>query len=125
MNKNKTIIITGAGSGIGKSTAEYFLKNNYCVALLGRNKKKLEQASNLSKNALVIPCDISNFESVEDAFDRVFSEWGYINVLFNNAGIGTNSKMLKVGVVGGERVAKLNELIRLSEHDLIQGMAEV
>jgi len=39
--------------------------------------------------------------------------------------IGTNSKMLKVGVVGGERVAKLNELIRLSEHDLIQGMAEV
>jgi len=40
-------------------------------------------------------------------------------------GIGTNSKMLKVGVVGGERVAKLNELIRISEHDLIQGMAEV
>jgi len=33
--------------------------------------------------------------------------------------------MLKVGVVGGERVAKLNEFIRLSEHDLIQGMAEV
>ncbi len=33
--------------------------------------------------------------------------------------------MLKVGVVGGERVAKLNELIRLSEHDLIRGMAEV
>jgi enolase len=33
--------------------------------------------------------------------------------------------MLKVGVVGGERVAKLNELIRLSEHDLIQGMVEV
>jgi len=43
----------------------------------------------------------------------------------SHIGIGTNSKMLKVGVVGGERVAKLNELIRLSEHDLIQGMAEV
>ena len=40
-------------------------------------------------------------------------------------GIATNSKMLKVGVVGGERVAKLNELIRLSEHDLICGMAEI
>jgi len=39
-------------------------------------------------------------------------------------GIGTNSKMLKVGVVGGERIAKLNELIRLSEHDLIRGMAQ-
>ncbi len=40
-------------------------------------------------------------------------------------GIGTNSKMLKVGVVGGERIAKLNELIRLSEHDLIRGMAQI
>ena len=40
-------------------------------------------------------------------------------------GIGTNSKLLKIGIVGGERVAKSNELIRLSEHDLIQGMAEV
>jgi enolase len=40
-------------------------------------------------------------------------------------GLATRSKMLKVGVVGGERVAKLNELIRLSEHDLIRGMAEI
>jgi enolase len=42
----------------------------------------------------------------------------------SHIGIGTNSKMLKVGVVGGERIAKLNELIRLSEHDLIRGMAQ-
>lgn len=40
-------------------------------------------------------------------------------------GLATNSKMLKVGVLGGERVAKLNELLRLSEHDLICGMAEI
>jgi len=40
-------------------------------------------------------------------------------------GIGTNSKLLKIGIVGGERVAKLNELIRLSEHDLIQGVAQI
>ena len=43
----------------------------------------------------------------------------------SHIGIATGSKMLKVGVVGGERVAKLNELLRLSEHDLICGMAEV
>jgi enolase len=43
----------------------------------------------------------------------------------SHIGIGTNSKMLKVGVVGGERIAKLNELIRLSEHDLIRGMAQI
>ncbi|MFB5645123.1 MAG: enolase [Nitrosopumilaceae archaeon] len=43
----------------------------------------------------------------------------------SHIGIATKSKMLKVGVVGGERIAKLNELIRLSEHDLIRGMAEI
>ena len=48
-----------------------------------------------------------------------------IDSQISHIGIGTGSKMLKVGVVGGERVAKLNELIRLSEYDLIQGMAEV
>ena len=43
----------------------------------------------------------------------------------SHIGIATASKLLKVGIVGGERVAKLNELLRLSEHDLICGMAEV
>jgi enolase len=43
----------------------------------------------------------------------------------SHIGLATKSKMLKVGIVGGERVAKLNELIRLSEHDLICGMAEI
>ena len=43
----------------------------------------------------------------------------------SHIGIATGSKMLKVGVVGGERIAKLNELVRLSEHGLISGMAEV
>ncbi len=43
----------------------------------------------------------------------------------SHIGLATKSKMLKVGIVGGERVAKLNELIRLSEHDLIRGMAEI
>ena len=42
----------------------------------------------------------------------------------SHIGIATKSKLLKVGVVGGERVAKLNELVRLSEHDLIRGMIE-
>ena len=43
----------------------------------------------------------------------------------SHIGLATKSKMLKVGVVGGERVAKLNELLRLSGHDLIRGMAEI
>jgi enolase len=43
----------------------------------------------------------------------------------SHIGVGTKSKLLKVGVVGGERVAKLNELIRLTEHDLIHGMIDI
>ena len=43
----------------------------------------------------------------------------------SHIGIATKSKMLKAGVVGGERVAKLNELIRIAEYDLIRGMAEI
>ena len=43
----------------------------------------------------------------------------------SHIGLSTKSKMLKVGVVGGERVAKLNELLRLAEHDLIRGMVEI
>lgn len=43
----------------------------------------------------------------------------------SHIGIATGSKMLKAGVVGGERVSKINELLRLSEHDLIRGMAEL
>lgn len=43
----------------------------------------------------------------------------------SHIGVATGSKMLKVGVVGGERIAKLNELLRMAEYDLIRGMAEV
>ena len=43
----------------------------------------------------------------------------------SHIGIATKSKMLKIGIVGGERVAKLNELLRLSGHDFICGMAEI
>jgi len=48
-----------------------------------------------------------------------------IDSQISHIGLATKSKMLKVGIVGGERVAKLNELIRLSEHDLIRGMVEI
>ena len=48
-----------------------------------------------------------------------------IDSQISHIGIATKSKMLKVGIVGGERVAKLNELLRLSVHDFICGMAEI
>ena len=48
-----------------------------------------------------------------------------IDSQISHIGIATQSKMLKVGIIGGERISKLNELLRLSEHDLIRGMAEI
>ena len=55
----KVIIITGASKGIGAACASLFLKNNYLVALLGRNKKKLTEVKSSNDNALLIQCDIN------------------------------------------------------------------
>ena len=92
--KNKTIIITGAGSGIGKATAELFLKNNYSVALIGRNLKNLEKVAALSNKAKAFQCDVSNLEMVESTFNTILSKWKHLDVLFNNAGIGNLSNSI-------------------------------
>ena len=73
--QNKTIIITGAGSGIGKATAELFLKNNYNVALIGRNLKNLEKVAASSNKARAFQCDVSNIEMVESTFKTILSKW--------------------------------------------------
>ena len=75
--KNKTIIITGAGSGVGKETATLFLKNNYNVAILGRNFEKLVNTASNYENALPIKCDISKPLIVEKAFKTILSKYGY------------------------------------------------
>ncbi|MGB2492304.1 MAG: SDR family oxidoreductase, partial [Candidatus Puniceispirillum sp.] len=84
-----TIIITGAGSGIGRATAQAFLDAGYKVGLIGRRKETLDETANGHENALVLPCDVSDAEAVETAFSTAFSSWGRLDVLFNNAGIGS------------------------------------
>lgn len=87
----KTIIITGAGSGIGAATAKIFLKNEFNVGLIGRRTQPLEATANGHKNALILPCDVTNPESVQTTFTKVFDKWGRLDTLFNNAGIGSFS----------------------------------
>lgn len=87
----KTIIITGAGSGIGAATAQAFLANDYKVGLIGRQAKTLEATADGHKNALVLPCDVANPEAVDKAFATAMSAWGQLDTLFNNAGIGSFS----------------------------------
>ena len=88
----KTIIITGAGSGIGRSTAQAFLEAGYKVGLIGRRQKTLDETANGHENALILPCDVSDADAVEAAFGNAFSNWGRLDVLFNNAGIGSPAK---------------------------------
>ena len=83
----KTIIITGAGSGIGRSTAEAFLSAGWSVGLVGRRADALTQTAAGNPNALVLPCDVTHPGEVEAAFAKARAEWGHLDVLFNNAGM--------------------------------------
>ena len=88
--KDKVIVITGAGTGIGKATALAFLDDGWRVALLGRRKEPLEetvQAAGANRErALAIPADVGNPQSVQAAFARVKEVFGRVDALFNNAG---------------------------------------
>jgi len=88
---NKVAIVTGAGSGIGKTVALALLKDGYRVALAGRRKDPLEQtvkdAGSAGALALVVPADVSNPESVRALFAKTQEVFGRLDLLFNNAGV--------------------------------------
>jgi len=88
---NRVALVTGAGTGIGKSAALALLKDGYHVALVGRRKELLEKAaadSGAKDRALVLPADITKAENVHAVFAKVKDQWGRLDVLFNNAGMG-------------------------------------
>ena len=86
----KTILITGAGSGIGRATARAFLDDGWQVALMGRRAAALQDTAG-GRAALILPCDVTDNAQVEAAFARIRSEWGRLDVLFNNAGISAKA----------------------------------
>ena len=69
----KTIIITGAGSGIGAATTKAFLDDGYHVGLIGRRAKTLKATANGHKNALVLPCDVTDPTAVDSAFAQAMA----------------------------------------------------
>jgi len=90
---SKVALVTGAGSGIGKAVAMALVKEGYRVALAGRRRERLEEviveASAPAGSALAIPTDVSNPASVAALFRATQDACGRLDLLFNNAGVGT------------------------------------
>jgi NAD(P)-dependent dehydrogenase (short-subunit alcohol dehydrogenase family) len=84
-------MITGAGSGIGRAVAQAFLAAGYRVVLAGRREPALHQtlaeAGENGRNGLALVCDVTDPASVQALFAKTRSEFGRLDVLFNNAGI--------------------------------------
>lgn len=83
----QSIVITGAGRGIGRACAEEFLAAGWRVGLIGRSPEPLEELAAAHDGALALPCDVCDEAAVEAAFDRAMVQWGRIDALFNNAGV--------------------------------------
>ena len=96
--KNKTVLVTGASSGLGSSIAEKYACNHYNVVINYNNnennalklKEKLENEYNI--RCLVIKCDVSNDNDVLHMYNEIKSKFGFIDVLVNNAGITNDSE---------------------------------
>ena len=85
----KTILVTGASSGIGRATAELFLAAGWRVGLLARRGEMLEEIAVGHEAALPLPADVSDLSAVEAAVAALVTAWGRLDVVFNNAGIFT------------------------------------
>jgi len=90
----QTILITGAGSGIGRATATAFLGAGWRVGLLGRREGPLRETAADNSNALVLPADVTDPAQVDAAFASTATKWGRIDALFNNAGASLPSTLI-------------------------------
>ncbi|MCC5972515.1 MAG: SDR family oxidoreductase [Rubellimicrobium sp.] len=85
----RTIIVTGASSGIGRAVAGKFLAEGWRVGLIARRADRLVEMAAGHDAAMPLPCDVTQEDEVDHAFDAFVAEAGRIDVLFNNAGIFT------------------------------------
>ena len=83
----KTILITGASSGIGKATAEVFLDAGWCVGLVARRAEPLEMMAAVYERAVALPGDVTDPKAMRDVFARFVAQAGRLDALFNNAGM--------------------------------------
>ena len=91
--KSKVALITGGSKGIGYGVAEALLKLGMKVAITSRSLKSAEKAASQLKNigsgeVLAIEADVKDYKSQEKAVKKIISNWGQLDVLIANAGVG-------------------------------------
>jgi NAD(P)-dependent dehydrogenase (short-subunit alcohol dehydrogenase family) len=88
----KIAIVTGAGSGIGRASALALMNAGYATTLVGRRRDALEATAEQGKasgsRSLVVPADLGDPAQVKNVFAKTKQEFGRLDVLFNNAGMG-------------------------------------
>ncbi|GAA1347300.1 SDR family oxidoreductase [Arthrobacter roseus] len=82
----RTAVVTGAGSGIGRAVTRSFLDAGYTVFLAGRRRGPLEESAQRHPSAHIVPTDVTKPDDVQRLFRTVRNKAGLLNVLFNNAG---------------------------------------
>lgn len=85
--KDKVVVITGASRGIGAEAARVFARSGAKVGLLARGEAEISAlADEIGAQAMAVPCDVSDADSVNSAIEAVRKAFGPIDVLINNAG---------------------------------------
>src|SRR5258706_791315 len=93
----KVVIITGASAGIGAATARAFADAGARVVLAARNAARLaEVARGLAGPALIVPTDVADRAAVEALVARAVAEYGGIDIVVNNAGVGLAAPVAEI-----------------------------
>ena len=112
MTHNQRAIITGASSGIGKATALAFAKAGIQVALVGRSASKLEAtrsaAAAVGVEAKVYQLDLAQVEAVKPQLAAIATDFGSVDLLVNNAGMGYTNPLAETPLADWQRVLDLN-----------------
>lgn len=104
--KDKVVVVTGAGSGMGAATARRFSKEGAIVVLVGRTEIKLAKVANTleSTNYYVHVADMSNPQDVERLADVVLDKFGRVDVLVNNAGVAVQGQVNEASIEDWKKV---------------------